>query len=375
MRIQTKVRRRWAAGVVAASLLFTTTACAAKINDTGSSSDSAGSADSGQEVALLQEIRDLLKNGAVVQGTGAPASGAATSGAGTSAAVAPVTGTCSAPVNLAMNGWVGYTANAAVLTYVMEKDLGCKVNQKPLKEDISWQGFSNGQIDAVLENWGHPELVKKYITDTKVAVDAGPTGNIGQIGWYVTPSTLKQFPDITNWENLNKYADKFKTSESGDKGQLLDGDPGFVTNDEALVANLKLNYKVVYAGSETALIEAFRNSEKNGTPVLGYFYTPQWFMSEVPLTKINLPKYTEGCDADVKKVACDYPDYTLNKVMSVKFANSGSPAAALIKNFKWTNDDQNLVAKYITADNMKPEDAAKKWVDANQAKVNAWLGK
>ena len=39
----------------------------------------------------------------------------------------------------------------------------------------------------------------------------------------------------------------FKTSESGGKGQLLDGDPSFVTNDEALVKNLKLNYKVVYA--------------------------------------------------------------------------------------------------------------------------------
>ncbi len=364
-----KSSRRWTVGVVAASVLFTS-ACAAKINESASDSDSAGSGSSAQEIQLLQEIRDLLKNGAVVKGTGT-----ATTDTGSSAAMVPVNGTCSAPVNLAMSGWVGYTANAAVLTYIMENDLKCKVNQKPLKEDIAWQGFGNGQIDAVVENWGHAELTQKYITTQKVAIDAGPTGNIGQIGWYVTPATLKQFPDITNWENLNKYADKFKTSESGDKGQLLDGDPTFVTNDEALVTNLKLNYKVVYAGSETALIEAFRNSQKNGTPVLGYFYSPQWFLSEVPLTKISLPKYTKGCDTDVKKVACDYPEYTLNKIMSTKFANSGSPAAALIKNFHWTNDDQNVVAKYITADKMTPEAAAKKWIDANPAKVNAWLGK
>ena len=55
----------------------------------------------------------------------------------------------------------------------------------------------------------------------------------------------KKYPDITDWNNLNKYADMFKTSESGGKGQLLDGDPSFVTNDEALVKNLNLNYKVV----------------------------------------------------------------------------------------------------------------------------------
>ena len=79
------------------------------------------------------------------------------------------------------------------------------------------------------------------------------------IGWYVPPWMEKKYPDITDWKNLNKYASMFKTSESGGKGQLLDGDPGFVTNDEALVKNLKLNYKVVFAGSEAALIQAFRD--------------------------------------------------------------------------------------------------------------------
>jgi glycine betaine/proline transport system substrate-binding protein len=262
-----------------------------------------------------------------------------------------------------------------VVTYVLENSLKCKVNQKALAEELAWQGLPTGQIDVIMENWGHADLTKKYIDQQKTAVDAGLTGNLGQIGWYVTPATLKMFPDITNWKNLNKYASKFATSESAGKGQLLDGDPSFVTNDEALVKNLALDYKVVYAGSEAALIQAFRTGQQNNTPVMGYFYSPQWFLSEVPLTKISLPKYTAGCDTDPKKVACDYPNYNLNKIMSSKLANSGSPAVNLIKNFNWTNDDQNLVAKYITADKMTPEAAAKKWVDANPDKVNAWLGK
>ena len=69
----------------------------------------------------------------------------------------------------------------------------------------------------------------------------------------------------------------------------------------------------------------------------------------------------------------DYPPYDLNKIASVKFADSGSPAAALAKAFQWTNDDQNTVSKYIAVDKMSDEDAAKKWVDANPDKVNAWL--
>ncbi|WP_033308804.1 ABC transporter substrate-binding protein [Streptomyces iakyrus] len=275
--------------------------------------------------------------------------------------------------NLAINPWVGYEANAAVLAYVAEHDLGCKVEQKDLKEEIAWQGFGTGEVDAVVENWGHDDLKKKYITDQKTAVEAGPTGNKGLIGWYVPPWLAKAHPDITDWKNLDKYASKFKTSESGGKGQLLDGDPSFVTNDEALVKNLKLDFKVVYAGSETALIQAYRNAEKNKQWVIGYFYEPQWFMSEVPLKKVSLPEYKEGCDADAEKVACDYPVYELDKIVSAKFAKSGSPAYDLVKNFTWTNDDQNTVAKYIAVDKMAPEAAAKKWVEANRGKVDAWI--
>lgn len=277
--------------------------------------------------------------------------------------------------NLTVSPWVGYEANAAVVSYVATKDLGCKVVKKNLKEEIAWQGFSTGEVDVNLENWGHEDLKKKYITDDKVAVEAGSTGVKGVIGWYVPPWMAQQHPDITDWKNLNKYAGLFKTSESGGKGQLLDGDPSYVTNDEALVKNLSLNYKVVQSGSETALIQAFRDAEKNKKPLLAYFYEPQWFFNEVKLVKINLPAYKVGCDAVPAKVACDYPPYDLDKIVSKKFADSGSPAYDLVKNFKWTNEDQNAVARMIAVDKLTPDAAAEKWVKDNQAKVNTWLGK
>ncbi|MGZ4453946.1 MAG: glycine betaine ABC transporter substrate-binding protein, partial [Nocardioides sp.] len=226
--------------------------------------------------------------------------------------------------DVAVNPWVGYEADAHVVGYLARHKLGCDVQYKDLKEEISWQGMGSDQVDVVLENWGHQDLAAKYIKGDHTAQDAGPTGNIGQIGWYVPPWMVKKYPGITNWKNLNKYAHLFKTSESGGKGQLLDGDPSYVTNDEALVKNLHLNYKVVYAGSEPALIQSFRKAQKDHTPMLGYFYSPQWFMDEIPLVKVNLPKYTPGCDSDPAKVACDYPPYKLNKLISSKFANSGS---------------------------------------------------
>ena len=36
------------------------------------------------------------------------------------------------------------------------------------------QGMASGTIDTVVENWGHNDLIKKYITDGKTVEDAGP---------------------------------------------------------------------------------------------------------------------------------------------------------------------------------------------------------
>ncbi|GAA4565048.1 ABC transporter substrate-binding protein [Planotetraspora kaengkrachanensis] len=319
-----------------------------------------------------------LVAGVLVLGLAAAGCGGAkvddTSGAAPSSNASAGAGTAPAgTVKMAINGWVGYEASAAVVDYLLENKLNYKVEKVNLAEEPSWQGMESGSVDVVLENWGHDDLKKKYIEEKGVAVEAGSTGNKGVIGWYVPEWMVQKYPDITDYKNLNKYADLFKTSESDGKGQLLDGDPSFVTNDEALVKNLKLDYKVVYAGSEAALIKAAQQATQQQKPLLMYFYEPQWLFNQLKLVKINLPPYTDGCDADPKKVACDYPPYDLDKIVSKKFSETGGPAYELVKNFNWTNDAQNQVADDITNNGMTPEDAAKKWVEANPTVWQAWI--
>lgn len=275
-------------------------------------------------------------------------------------------------VKIAINEWVGAEANVAVVSNLLGT-LGYTVETKTLAEEIAWQGFDTGEIDVILENWGHPDLEKLYFEDKKVAVDGGPNGVTGIIGWYVPEWMATDYPDITDWNNLNKYASLFKTSESGAKGQFLASDPTFVTNDEALIANLNLDYKAIYSGSEAASVTAFQQAAKDKKPLIGYFYTPQWLLAETNLVKIDFPPYTDGCDADPKTVACDYPPYTLNKAIRAEFATNGGDAATLVKNFKWSNDDQNTVADYIANKGMTAEAAAQKWVDENEATWKAWM--
>jgi glycine betaine/proline transport system substrate-binding protein len=91
------------------------------------------------------------------------------------------------------------------------------------------------------------------------------------------------------------------------------------------------------------------------------------------LVHVDLPPFKEGCATEGPDVKCDYPPYELNKLIAKKFEDSGSPAVDLVKNFNWTNDDQNIVSTYIARDKMSPDEAAKKWVEDNPDKVKAWL--
>ncbi|UUZ60670.1 glycine betaine ABC transporter substrate-binding protein [Nocardioides sp. B-3] len=202
-------------------------------------------------------------------------------------------------------------------------------------------------------------------------MDMGPQGNVGIIGWFVPPWLAEEHPDILEWENLNKYAAEFATSESGGKGQFLGADPSYVQFDEAIVSNLDPDFKVVFSGSEAASIEAFRKAEENKEWVIGYWYEPQYFNAEVPMQRVTLPPYEDGCRDDPQTVACDYPETELKKIVGTEWAASDSTAVGPVQNFTRTNEDQNVVAGYIATDGLSPEEAATKWIEENPDKVDA----
>ncbi|MEU4652913.1 ABC transporter substrate-binding protein [Streptomyces sp. NPDC023723] len=276
-------------------------------------------------------------------------------------------------VTLSVQSWVGAQANVAVARYLLEHELGYRVDTVQVDEVPAWDALSQGRVDAILEDWGHPEQEQRYVQDKRTIVNGGGLGVTGHIGWFVPTYFAKAHPDVTDWKNLNKYADQLRTPESGGKGQLLDGSPSYVTNDKALVTTLGLDYQVVFAGSEAAQITQIQQFAKAKKPFLTYWYTPQWLFERVPMTEVTLPAYEEGCDADPAKVDCAYPVTPLQKYLNADFARAGGKAAELLKNFEWTTEDQNQVSLMIAEQKLSPQEAAKRWVDSHPAVWRAWL--
>ena len=281
------------------------------------------------------------------------------------------------------NAWAGSTSNVYVVKYVLEKNLGCKVKVSNITENQpSFQAMADGKIDVVLEDWDNTLTAsnKKYVTSRSV-VNVGGNGITGVIGWYIPRYLLKQYPQFKTWAGLKGKESVFKSPESGSQGMFLGGDPSYVQKDKAMIQGLGLNLKHVVAGAEPAQVARWSQLYKQKKPVLFYWYDPQYLNAQYDLVRMQLPARTKTCKDDEKEggnpklYACAYPSYGLDKLVSGKFAKSGSPALAVIKKFKWTSADQNAVANLIAGKKMKPDKAAEQWVKANQAKVNVWLAK
>ena len=123
---------------------------------------------------------------------------------------------------MAVNPWVGYEADAYVYGAVAEQEYGCTMNYKDLKEDVSWQGFGTGEVDIVIEDWGHPDLEKKFFAEEGdgSATNVGPLGAVGIIGWFVPPWLAEEHPDILDYKNLNKYAEGLRHVGVGRQGPV-----------------------------------------------------------------------------------------------------------------------------------------------------------
>jgi glycine betaine/proline transport system substrate-binding protein len=292
----------------------------------------------------------------------------------------------SGSITLAVNPWDGHAADANVAKIILEKQ-GMTVKLTDIDENAAWPALDKGSIDANLEVWpsGHGKDIETYITDKKSVVDGGLLGVTGQIGWFIPKFVADAHPEFKTSEGLKTQAaaDYFKTAETGDQGQFLLGDPSYVSYDADIIKNLGLPFKVVVGGGEAALITAIDNALKDKTPLLFYFYNPQWKWANPEfadsVVSVELPAITPECTKSAAdggndhKYACAYPPDKLMKAISAKLETKNPGAFDFLKNMKLTDVDQNTITSYKNVDKMTIEQASQKWVDDNESVWKAWL--
>lgn len=284
-----------------------------------------------------------------------------------------------AQITLCENAWSGSSVNAYVAKILLEQELGKEVEVITIDENSMWAGLGSGEISACLELWpsGHQENVAEYIDNQGTVENIGSLGVIGKISWYIPTYMLESNPDLATWEGFQgpEAAQLFATAQTGDKGQFLAGDPSYVQYDEQIINNLGLDFQVVVAGSEQALLAGLDSAYSRQEPYLFYFWTPHSVHANYDLTAVQLPEYSEACYAKIPEggVDCDYPEDILFKVANTELKNTDPEAYTFLQNFNYTNDDQiGMIAK-VDSGEMTAEEAAQEWVDNNEAVWRTWL--
>ena len=277
-------------------------------------------------------------------------------------------------ITLATNSWEGSLANNVVAQYVIQKYLHYPVTLVTIDEIPAWTAMVQGKMSAVMEEWGHSAQYAQYVKKSHKVLNAGLEGPSGNIGWYVPTYLMKQHPELKTWRGVKKDWKLFVTPQSSPQGQFLDGSPSYVTNDQALVKNLKMNYKVVFAGSEAAQLTEIETLYKQKKPVLFYWYTPQYQNNIYKFSQVQLPKWTPACSKlKPAKINCAYPPYHLYKVMAATLPKTAPAVAKFLRRFHWTSAMQNKVAYDLAVKHMSNADAAAAFAKKNGALIKSWL--
>jgi glycine betaine/proline transport system substrate-binding protein len=282
-------------------------------------------------------------------------------------------------IKLAANPWSASQLNVAVAKQLIEAELGNPVEIVEIDENAQWPALASGDLHASLEVWpsGHAENVAEYIENQQAVENGGPLGPVGKIGWYIPTYLLTDHPELATWEGFTtpEAAALFATAETGEQGQFLAGDPSWVQYDADIIRNLGMNFQVVTAGSEDALVAALDAAYNRQEPILFYFYKPHSIFARYDLTEVELPPYSEECYAAAESggVACDYPEDVLFKIFWTGLQEAAPEVHTFLSKMSYDTDAQIAMIAAVEVEGQSVEEAAAAWVEANEATWSAWL--
>lgn len=290
-------------------------------------------------------------------------------------------------IRIAVNPWTGSAVNANVVKIIIERELKQPVALVTIDEYAQFPALAAADLDASLEVWpsGHQADIIRYIEGRRGGplrdggvVDGGKLGVVGNIGWWIPTYLLADHPELSTWQGLKAEASLFRTPASGSKGQLLLGDPSYVSFDEEIIKSLGLDLQVVRAGSEQALLDALEKAFQNKEPLLLYFWAPHPAHNRFDLTEVKLPDYDDDCATAARErngqgYHCDYPTDVLFKAFSIRLQSKSPEVYRFLSNFSYSNDAQEAIAALAVAQGSSVEQAAQRWVDENEAIWRRWL--
>ncbi len=250
-------------------------------------------------------------------------------------------------INLAYVEWDTEVASTHVVGEVLES-IGYDVKLTPLDNAIMWEAVSKGEADAMVSAWlpaTHGAQFEKY---GNKMVDLGANLEGAKIG-LVVPTYMK----------VNSIADL-----KDEAGATITGiEPGagiMAATEKALTTYPNLADWDLLPSSSGAMTVALGQAIKNEEPIVVTGWSPHWMFASYDLKYLEDPEGVYGGEEAIHTFARE------------GLESDAPEAFKVLDAFHWTPEQMEEVMLEIN-EGTDPEEAAKKWVEANQTTVQQWI--
>lgn len=247
--------------------------------------------------------------------------------------------------------WDCAIASTNVMKQVFE-EAGYDVRPVAVDAGPLFQALSRGDVDFTTTGWlphTHAHYWEQYGSRIDYVNENIP--GAARIG-LVVPA----YVTIDSIEEMNSVADRFG-------GRIVGIEPGagVMARTEQAIEEYGLDYALV-ASSSAGMAAELRTAISNEQWVAVTGWSPHWKFGRYDLKFLDDPKGAYGGAEDIVTLARQ------------GLAADDPEAYGILSRFEWTGEDIASVMTDIEG-GMPEGEAAKKWIDANRDRVDAWLGK
>jgi glycine betaine/proline transport system substrate-binding protein len=250
-------------------------------------------------------------------------------------------------VELVYVEWAETVASTNVVKTVLE-DMDYEVDILSVSAAAMWMGTASGDVDGFTGAW-LPVTQGEYWEKLKDKVDFLGKNLVGARIGLAVPA----YVEINSIDQLAAEAEIFDSEIVG-----IDPGAGIMHKTEKAVEAYGLEMFDTIGSSGAMMTATLQNRIKNRKPVVVTAWSPHWMFSRWDMKYLEDPKNIYG-DAEY-----------IGTVVRKGLRDDMPEVYNVLKNFKWDlNDCQQVM---LWSRDLDPTEAARKWVDANPTKVEAW---
>lgn len=299
------------------------------------------------------------------------------------------------PIEFAEQAHDSFLVLNAIARFVAEEGYDYETESTHAETVALWQGLTTGDMDVSMEIWVDQMPNWEQGLEDGLVHDLGTVFDESLQGWFVPTYVIEgdeergiepMAPGLSHVDDLPDYWDVFQDPEDSEKGRFYDCIAGWECEQVNLAKfrsyGLDETYNRFLPGSGPALDTSLITAYERGDAWLGYYWSPSWVYSQLDLTLLEEPEYTEDCwdtvmeaaaEGGVPEEACAYPAVPVHISVHSDFPELAPDFVAFLENMDLTMELVSDILLYMHENDLEAEAGAMWFMREHEDLWTDWM--